>query len=643
VPIRSFSSPRSPALQRFAPVFTLAAVYVCAGSILRALLWWQFGRVADVSAATLAWIIPVGLINDLVESAYLLLPLSLYIGLMPDRWYRSRPARAVLAFGSAVTLTAMTFLCFIEYYFFQEFDARFNLVAVDYLVYPTEVIGDIRDAYPVGSVLLLAAVSGLTFTWWLRRRLVPPRLPVVRIKRRMSPALAQVAAVGLAFAFFSTDSLTRSDNRVANEIAANGAMSFFRAARTSELPYTAYYATRDSRKNFQVLTSYLARTGGRLTALGDGRLNRRFAADPRGLGKLNVVVVAEESFGAEFSKLYGSEQDLTPNFDRYARQALWFRHMYASGTRTVRGLEAIATSFPPIPSVSILRRPRNEGIATWGSVMRRHGYDASFLYGGYGYFDNMNYFFENNGFSVLDRNDMERVRFENIWGVSDEDLFDRALAYYDERHSTGKAFFSLVMTTSNHKPFTFRDGVPGVPASGGGRAAGVRYADFALGYFLDEARKRGWFHDTLFVVVADHGARVYGKAEIPLRQYEIPMMFYAPAHLARGMIETLTTQIDIAPTVLGLLGLEYEAPFFGTNVLACAPCERVALFSHNHDVAAFRDGKLAVLGLGKREQVLAYDRALDSYRRVAPDPQLLNLTIAIYQTAYEQFQAHTYE
>jgi hypothetical protein len=117
----------------------------------------------------------------------------------------------------------------------------------------------------------------------------------------MGPALAQMAVVGLALAFFSTDSLTRSDNRVANEIGANGAMSFFRAARTSELPYTAYYATRDSRKNFRVLTSHLARTGGRLTALGHGRLNRRFAADPRGLGTLNVIVVAEESFGAEFS------------------------------------------------------------------------------------------------------------------------------------------------------------------------------------------------------------------------------------------------------------------------------------------------------------------------------------------------------
>lgn len=631
------------ALQRFAPVYTLAATYACAGAILRALLWLQFGRPSDVSLASLVWILPAGLINDLVASAYLLLPLSLYIALLPDRWYRSRPARTLLALGSIATLAAMAFLCFIEYYFFQEFDARLNLVAYDYLVYPTEVIGDIRDAYPVGPVLALASATGGVLFWWLRDRLLPRPLPVVRLKHRAFPAALHAAVAAVAAIMFSTSALARSDNRVANEIAANGTSSFFRAARTSELPYTAYYSTRDPRENFQVLTAYLAHTGGRLTAVGRHRLNRRFPADPRGLGKVNVVVIAEESFGAEFSRLYGSEHDLTPNFDRYARQGVWFRHMYASGTRTVRGLEAIATSFPPIPSVSILRRPHNERIATWGSVMRRHGYDASFLYGGYGYFDNMNYFFANNGYTVLDRNDIERVRFENVWGVSDEDLFDRALAYYDERHAAGKPFFSLVMTTSNHKPFTFREGVPGVPAQGGGRAAGVRYADFALGYFFAEARKRGWFHDTLFVVVADHGARVYGKAEIPLRQYEIPMLFYAPAHLAPRPIETMTTQIDIAPTVLGLLGLEYEAPFFGTNVLACGMCERVALFSHNHDVAGFRDGKLAVLGLGRREQVLLYDRARDSYRPTRPDRELLDLTIAIYQTAYEQFQAHTYE
>ena len=95
----------------------------------------------------------------------------------------------------------------------------------------------------------------------------------------------------------------------------------------------------------------------------------------------------------------------------------------------------------------------------------------------------------------------------------------------------------------------------------------MRYADYALGYFLREAVRQPWFDNTMFVVVADHGARVYGKAEIPLETYEIPLLIYSPKHIAPRQIDTLMTQIDIAPTVLGLLGLSYEAPFFGIDSL----------------------------------------------------------------------------
>ena len=222
----------------------------------------------------------------------------------------------------------------------------------------------------------------------------------------------------------------------------------------------------------------------------------------------------------------------------------------------MRGLEAITASFPPIPTVSILRRRGNQGIATWGQVMNELGYRSSFLYGGYGYFDDMNSFFAGNGFQVLDRTDIENVRFENVWGVSDEDLFDRAIQHYDEQYASGKPFFSIIMTTSNHKPYTFRPGLEqeGIKPEGGGRQSGVRYADYALAYFLREAAKQPWFDNTVFVVVADHGARVYGKAEIPLETYEIPLMIYSPKHLAPRQVDTLMTQIDIAPTVLGLLG-----------------------------------------------------------------------------------------
>ncbi len=646
-------SQRRFSLACYAPVYILAAAYVAVGVLLRAILWWNFGRGADVNAPSLAWIVPIGTINDLAEAAYLFLPLTLYCWWTSDRWRQTRVARVLLIVASAALLSGLLFLTATEYFFFEEFDARFNLVAFDYLMYPTEVIGDIRAEYPVGTVVVVALLVGAAFAWLLRKRLLSDdRQPEPRMSQQnVVPALLHVVAVGVVIAFVKTDTFEFSSNRVANELAANGISSFFRAARTSEIDYHAYYAERDSKTNFATLTDFLSREGGALTHRDQGRLTRHFVADPKGLGKLNVVVVVEEAFGAEFSKLYGSQQDLTPNFDAYAQRGMWFQHMYASGTRTVRGLEAIAASFPPIPSVSILRRPNNERIATWGSVMEKAGYRTSFIYGGYGYFDNMNYFFAHNGFDVVDRTDIPNVRFANVWGVSDEDLFDRALAYYDAYCDKGgdsnKPFFSLIMTTSNHKPFTFREGVPGVPAAGGGRPAGVRYADYALGYFLDQARHRAWFDNTLFVVVADHGARVYGKAEIPLRTYEIPMLFYAPKHVRPKQVETITGQIDVAPTVLGLLGLEYEAPFFGTNVLACesTQCEdqRIVLFNHNYDVAAYRDRKLAVLGLGKQTRTLFYDRNADRYTAASGDGDLTDLAVAIYQTAFEQFQGHRYE
>ena len=194
-------------------------------------------------------------------------------------------------------------------------------------------------------------------------------------------------------------------------------------------------------------------------------------------------------------------------------ERLCIRHAHGAGPRGFREFD------PPIPTVSILRRPGNEHIATWGAVMRSLGYRTSFLYGGYGYFDNMNYFFGQNGFDVVDRRSIRSIRFANIWGVSDEDLFDHSLAYLDSIHASGKPFFSIIMTTSNHKPFTFRPGLErlGIPPEGGGRGAGVRYADFALGEFLRHAKDHAWFDDTIFVVAADHGARVYGAEQIPLQ------------------------------------------------------------------------------------------------------------------------------
>jgi phosphoglycerol transferase MdoB-like AlkP superfamily enzyme len=633
------------ALTRFSPWLTIVAVYLVLGLAGRTFLWFKFGIEADVGVARLPYILTAGFINDLVESLYLFAPFALYILLVPDRWFRSTANRVILYGATAATIAGLIYLTAAEYFFFEEFDARFNIVAYDYLAYPTEVFVDIWDAYPVMKVLGVAVSLAALAVYFLRHSIKPGFHHVVRFRERLVVFAPYAVVLALAVAFYMTNALSRSSNRVENELVQNGHSSFFRAARTSDIDYESYYASAKQAANLQLLETELAADGAPFTQLALGKMNRFHAARPDGLGKFNVVVVSSESFGAEFSKLHGAEKDWTPTFDSYAKQGLWFANTYASGTRTVRGLEAITSSFPPIPTVSILRRPGNQGIGSWGKVMNDLGYQSSFLYGGYGYFDDMNRFFSGNGFQVLDRTDIENVRFENVWGVADEDLFDRAIQHFGEQYQAGKPFFSIIMTTSNHKPFTFRPGLEqeGIKPEGGGRQSGVRYADYALGYFLREAARQPWFDNTIFVVVADHGARVYGKAEIPLETYEIPLMVYSPKHIAPRQVDTLMTQIDIAPTVLGLLGLSYEAPFFGIDALHEQPDHRrIALFSHNHDVAILRDNQLVVLGLGKTHQSLTYDPVAKTFNSHADDVALQDLGVAYFQTASDLFKTNRY-
>jgi phosphoglycerol transferase MdoB-like AlkP superfamily enzyme len=638
-------------LEAFRPLWVLALAYLLIGAGLRLLLWTQFGLHAHVHVEQLPPILLIGALNDAIEALYLFVPLALYFGLTTTRWQRRPLGRALFWLALALTIYGMLFVSAMEYFFFEEFDARFNLVAVDYLIYPTEVLGDIRSEYPVVPLSLALALATLAILWVLRRRLAHwPVHEAVSAGRRVRLLLGLALGIATAIAAWPADRLDVFNNRVANELADNGAANFFAAFRTNHIDYHAFYRTGDPARLRAQLAADLQRGGGEFVNLPAGDLTRRFAARADGLGKLNVVLISEESLGSEYVSAYGAPHQLTPEFDRLSTEGLLFTHAYSTGTRTVRGLEAFSASFPPIPSESIVKREGNHDIATWGKVMRGLGYHTSFLYGGYGAFDNMNDYFGGNGFALSDRSDIQHPRFANIWGVSDEDLFHHAIDYFDARAKEGKPFFSIVMTTSNHKPFTFPAGIPGVKPEHGGRDSGARYADHALGEFMREARRHPWFDDTIFVIAADHGARVYGRAEVPLYSYEIPLLILAPRHLQARHIDTPASQMDVAPTVLGLLGQAYQAPFFGQDVLHWPADEpRTLLFNHNHDVALLRDGQLCILSLHRNAECERYERsagppgpATTRFTSEPDDAELIDLATAYYQTAYDAFQAHRY-
>jgi len=599
---------------RYHLLWLLASFYIPVSAVTRLILSGRALIEGQLHWLDMPRVLLLGLGYDLVTCVYLAVPLALYLLLLPQRLFASRAHRFISACGLFLLFWGLAYLAAVEYFFFDEFNARFNFVAFEYLIYPHEVFVNIWQSYPVGRALLASAALAAVAAWRKREALRAALDSKTGFRHRLGAFVALAAILLPVHLWIDASSAHTGQNRVADELAGNGIYAFFSAAMNSRLDYDRYYLTLPAREAVSRVRRMVAQPNTQFIRGAASPIARRVRHDGPEHFR-HVIVVLEESLGAEFVGAYGAARSLTPNLDRIAAESLVFRNTYATGTRTVRGMEAVTASFPPLPPESIVKRPHNGHMFNWSSVMSAHGYNPTFIYGGYGSFDNMNAFFGSNGYRVIDRSDFDTPKFSNIWGVSDEDLFRNALAVYDRQQSAGERIFSVIMTTSNHKPFTFPEGIPGVQASGGGREAGVRYADYALGRFIDELRRRSYFDDTLVVIVADHGARVYGREDIPLPTYAIPFIVYSPHHVVAENVAAPVSQIDVAPTVLGLLNFNYDSTFFGRDVLAGG--ESAMPLNHNRDIGLYRAEELNLLGFRKSKGTLRYDPAT---RRLTTQP-----------------------
>ncbi|MEO6076164.1 MAG: sulfatase-like hydrolase/transferase, partial [Dokdonella sp.] len=308
------------------------------------------------SLLPLAWL--GGLLLDALAGLYFCLPLAVYLWLMPERAYRSTFGRVLVQIGFFVTIAALIYLIAAEYFFFDEFNARFNYTAVEYLIYPTEVFGNIRDSYPVYPVMAAAVIAALLLVFALRRHLVRVGEPAQGFAQRSAivGVLALVVAASLWLVSLETVQGI-SSNRIADEIAANGVYSFFSALRNAKIDYERYYPTvpedeaiaRVRKMLTQSNTKYLGPPETKQSPLAR-QVDNSDLGPPR---KLNVIILFQESMGSEFISSLGG-RDLTPNIDRIAAESLSFTNLYASGTRTVRGMEALTTSLAPVPPEAIV-------------------------------------------------------------------------------------------------------------------------------------------------------------------------------------------------------------------------------------------------------------------------------------------------
>ncbi len=583
----------------------------------------------------------IGIIFDLLVSLYLTFPLVLVLLFFPAKWKSFFLVRWITSIAGFIFMFGCLYLGVAEIIFFDEFSSRFNYVAVDYLIYPHEVFINIWDTYPVLTILIVTGILSLIIIWYIRKYLYKSVLLYPKLFRTRFVVTITYSILIISITYILGINFAKiSDNRILNEIGLDGVYTFAYSFFTNELDYNQYYMQRDKQSSFKKLKRLLDDRHASFIDDDNQSIARKVTSDNIE-HRYNIVLVLEESFGSNFiGTLHPDGPNLTPRFDSLIKKSLLFSNIYATGNRTVRGLEASLASFPPIPGRSIVKRPGSENVFTLSSVLKGLDYNTVFLYGGLSYFDNFGHFALTNGFDrVIDELDFDNPVFKTIWGVSDEDLFSHALLVFDTLAAQKKPFFATMITVSNHSPYTYPKGrIPFDPEERR-RENAVRYADYAIGKFINDAKSHSYFDSTLFIFQADHGARVYGSEEIPLHSYEIPILFYNSKLTDTGVQNNiLGSQMDLAPTILDFLGITYNSMFFGRSLLSTPKDASRVLMSHNRDVSLLKNDTLVVLNIQGGDDVW-YKDSTGSFIPVddMPISTLVDDAVAYYMTAYDMF------
>ncbi|REC80383.1 LTA synthase family protein [Chryseobacterium elymi] len=520
-----------------------------------------------------------------------------------------------------------------EYFFYNEFGVRYNFIAVDYLIYTNEVIGNIMESYPVIPLFSAILIITLAITWFIYKKTKDELLELPNFKQKMVLLGTFTVLSGISFLGVSSLMHIRSDNVFADEIENNGLPKFYWAFTHNELDYFQFYpqiTQQEAEKNF-------------LNQYAEPSLSRNVASEHPELKK-NVVLISIESLSADFMEHYGGTLRITPFLDSLADRSILFTNLYATGNRTVRGLEALTLCIPPTAGESVIKRDDNKNKFTTGSVFKSKGYDVKFLYGGYSYFDNMQDFFAGNGYDIVDRNNFkpEEITFANVWGVADEDMAKKAIQTMNAEAKSGKPFFNHWMTVSNHRPFTYPDGRIDIPGTAKSRDGGVKYTDYSLRMFFEMAKKQDWYKNTVFVIIADHCASSAGKTELPMDKYRIPAMIFSEGFIQPQKFDKLMSQIDIMPTLFGLLNFNYTSKFLGQDVFK-KEFQPKAYIATYQDLGLVKDGYLTIISPIKK--VKQYSLQLESSSLAPefklyyheklmknPEQKLVNDAVSAYQS-----------
>ena len=597
------------------------------------------------------WLIfPIGLRMDLIIMSYIAFLPALLICVLPQDWLFR--IRKFFSFYFILFLFLFLFMELATRDFINEYDTRPNKLFIDYLIYPKEVLGTLFKSYLWSMIITFVLLSAVL--WMIIKKapkLFHPKPAPYKLRLMLFPlvafllffaarsSLTSKRPINASNAVFSTDQLT-------NSLGLNSlyTVGFAVYSMKNEGNAAKMYGKMEPAEAIARVRKYMNVSEAEFT---DTNYPFTHLQKPDSLRQkpYNLVIFLQESLGAEYVGSLGG-LPLTPEFDKLAKEGLLFTNLYCTGTRSVRGIEAVVTGFLPSPSESVVKLSNSQtGFYTLAEALKTKGYDTSFIYGGMANFDNMASFFNGNGFeNIVDEPDFDQAKtaFHGTWGYSDEDLAVKANEYFKQQGD--KPFFSLMFSTSNHEPFEFPDGriqLYEKPKQTVHNA--MKYADFAIGKFFEMAKKEAYFKNTIFIVIADHNTRTYGQNLVPINKFHVPALIIGPGVNKGKTYDKLSSQIDIPPTLLNLIGLEVESPMPGRDLfkLPESTVGRSIMQFHNNN--AFRVGNQVVIMQPDKEPLQFELKNDTTMIPVKLDPELARDALAHVTAASYLYKERKYK
>lgn len=618
----------------FGPLYPIVAVFLMGIAIFfvsrLGLAIWHSDRVSDAHG----WltIFFSGLRVDIVSLCYLLILPALLSCLLSGNHIVGRAWHWVLRVWITLGLWLIVYMEVATPPFIMEYDLRPNRLFVEYLIYPKEVFSMLWTGYKL-ELLIGAVVSTLTVVlgWkWSKQLVANLSFP----KWYWRPLLAVlVIAVGVLGARSSLGHrplnpamVSFSSDPLINDLTLNSSFSVIFAAKQMKSEANAFEFYPKMEKQEVIDEIHASMNIDAQYFVSDTQPSMaKHQATYQGKPK-NIVILLLESHGARYVSRLGGI-DVSPNMDKLIDEGWAFTRLYATGTRSVRGIEAMTTGFSPTPARSVVKLGKSQtNFFSIADLLKSRGYHTQFIYGGESHFDNMKSFFLGNGFvDMQDFPTFADPKFVGSWGASDEDLYQKANQQFTQMNEEGKPFFSLVFSSSNHSPFEYPDNVIepyNEPKQTVENA--VKYADHALGQFVEAAKKSNYWDNTIFIAVADHDARTQGNQPVPVDYFRIPAVIFGGG-IEHQIDDRLVSQIDLAPTLLSLAGISSQNPMIGHDLTRDVPVEKQRVMMQRDKNYGYMtaDNQVVVIQPGQGISTYEYDQKTDTLTEKAVDPDVV--------------------